>query len=206
MTPKIIVVLGLMALPLVMLWWWQPEERAFELAAASSHAMKSGPAQRSEPEPRLVGQGSGVMSGEPVSLGLTLRGRAAGGFVVITGLVPGMSLSSGSAVGVNAWQVPLQYLADTWIGPPENFVGEVKLVAELHLADAIIAHRQLIRFEWLPATAVTPKQERIASTGASEQGPNAAALAGQTQVSPVARPPRRSASKCRRRCSRAPTR
>src|SRR5262249_61029969 len=100
----------------------------------------------------------------------------AGGFVVITGLVPGMSLSSGSAVGVNAWQVPLQYLADTWIGPPKNFVGEVKLIAELHLADAIIAHRQLIHFEWLPATTVNP-------AAAAEQGPNAAVVAGQMQVS-----------------------
>src|SRR5262245_7491901 len=82
----IIVVLGLMALPLAMLWRWQPEERVFELTAASSHAMKNGPAQRSEPEPRLVGTMiRASLSGEPVPLGLTLHGRAAGGFVVIAG-------------------------------------------------------------------------------------------------------------------------
>jgi len=182
-----VVLLGVMALPLVMLWQTQPEDRVFELAAGSSHGMKDGPAQWSEPEPRLVAQGSRGTTRQPVPLGLTLRGRAAGGSVVIGGLVPGMILSMGTAVGVNAWQVPLQYLADTWIGPPEDFVGEVKLVAELHLADGILADRQVIHLEWLPATAVTPEQEPIASTPvASEQGPNTAALVRPVQVSPVA--------------------
>jgi hypothetical protein len=183
----VILVLGLMALPLAKHWHWQPEGRAFELAAASSHATTDRVSQWREAEPRLVAQGSHAMRGEPIPLGVTLRGRAGGGFVVIAGLVPGMSLSSGNAVGVNAWQVPLQYLADTWIGPPENFVGEVKLVAELHLADATIAHRQSIQFEWLPAAAVAPEQEPIASAPvALEPGPSAAALSDPGQVSPVA--------------------
>jgi len=40
-----IVLLGLMALPLAILWRSQPEQRAFELAAASSHGMKGESAQ-----------------------------------------------------------------------------------------------------------------------------------------------------------------
>jgi hypothetical protein len=39
----ILILAGLMTLPLAMLWRWQPDEHAFELAAASSHAMKDAP-------------------------------------------------------------------------------------------------------------------------------------------------------------------
>ncbi len=63
-----IILLGLMALPLAMLGRWQPEEHAFELAAASPHAMRdatqtpnaaalAGPAQIS---PAAVSPGAGA--------------------------------------------------------------------------------------------------------------------------------------------------
>jgi hypothetical protein len=170
---------------------WQAGDRTFELVSSSSHLMKNLPAQRTELEPRLVADRSSGMSGEPVPLGLTLRGWADGGVVMIAGLVPGMSLSSGSAVGANAWQVPATDLPNTWIGPPQNFVGEVELIAELHLADATIAHRQSIRIEWIAATAAGPDPVAIASSPAdSEQVPIAAGPASPEQVSVAATPPK----------------
>jgi hypothetical protein len=94
---------------------------------------------------------------------------------MIAGLVPGMSLSSGSAVGANAWQVPAT------IGPPQNFAGEVELIAELHLADATIAHRQSVHIEWIAAAAAGPDPVAIASSPAdSEQVPDVDPVGGTT--------------------------
>ena len=61
--------------------------------------------------PRLIVQSSRVSSGEPMPLGVALRGRAEGAVVIIKGLVPGMDLSAGNAVGTDAWQLPRPILA-----------------------------------------------------------------------------------------------
>jgi len=79
--------------------------------------------------PRLIVQSSRVSSGEPMPLGVALRGRAEGAVVIIKGLVPGMDLSAGNAVGTDAWQLPATDLGDAWIAPPEGFVGSTHLVA-----------------------------------------------------------------------------
>src|SRR5205823_14936879 len=92
--------------------------------------------------PRLVVHKSRGIAGEPLPLGLTMQGRADGAVVIITGLIPGMTLSSGSPAGADIWQLPAKDLANTWIGPPLNFVGTVDLVAELHLDGATITRRQ----------------------------------------------------------------
>jgi hypothetical protein len=167
----------------------QVGDHTFELAASSSRPMQDPPAQRTV-EPRLFARGSQGMSGEPVLLGLTLLGRADDGVVLIAGLVPGMSLSSGRAVGPDAWELPTTDLANTWVGPPVNFVGKVKLIAELHLVDATIAHRQSIDIEWIASAAASPEQTPTASAPVgSDPVPLAANLADLEQVSPAERPP-----------------
>ena len=71
--------------------------------------------------PRLIVQSSRVSSGEPMPLGVALRGRAEGAVVIIKGLLPGMDLSAGNAVGTDAWQLLATDLGDAWIAPPEGF-------------------------------------------------------------------------------------
>jgi BA14K-like protein len=106
-------------------------------------------AQPSEaPIPRLVVHARGI-AGEPLPLGLTIEGGADGAVVIVTGLVPGMTLSTGHALGANVWQVPAIDLANTWIGPPMDFVGIVDLIAELQAADATVIHHQPIQMEWI---------------------------------------------------------
>jgi hypothetical protein len=82
--------------------------------------------------PRLLGWKLPLTSGEPAPLGLTLRGRADDAVVMITGLVPGMALSTGSKIGVDTWQVSCNGSSKRWIVPPTDFVGMVDLIAELH--------------------------------------------------------------------------
>ena len=103
--------------------------------------------------PRLIVQSSRVSSGEPMPLGVALRGRAEGAVVIIKGLLPGMDLSAGNAVGTDAWQLLATDLGDAWIAPPEGFVGSTHLVAELRLSDEKMADQQMIQIDWVSAIA-----------------------------------------------------
>jgi TPR repeat protein len=146
--------------------WQQAADRPVELASSGLFRVEA---------PRLLVQPSRATSGEPAFLGLILQERADDAIVMITGLVPGMSLSTGSQIAVDTWQVPATDLPSTWIGPPSNFVGVVDLVAELHLADKTIADRRPLKLEWgaaIPATAAaspTVETDRTAVTPPREQ-------------------------------------
>jgi hypothetical protein len=105
--------------------------------------------------PRLIVQSSHAKQGEPAPLGLALEGQADGGVVIIIGLLPGMELSTGKSVSANAWTVLVADLESTWIGPPENFVGAVDLVAELRLSDDLVTDRQAIHLDWMPQASLT---------------------------------------------------
>jgi hypothetical protein len=166
-----------MTLPFSRFWDQRADGHTFDLASASSTPVDARPRQNGA-KPRLLAHETRGMRGEPVRLGLTLAGPADGGVVTITGLVPGMSLSSGRAAGADTWQVAATELAESWVGPPQDFVGAVELSAELRLADATIAHRQSIHIEWIAAPAARP-----------DQAPTAADPAGPGQVSVAATPP-----------------
>jgi len=128
--------------------FWSRLSNSVELASTASRPVPSAPTRRTEPLIlRLVPTSRGT-AGQPAPLGVTLQGGADGGVVMVRGLVAGMTLSTGSPVGPNAWRVPVSDLGNTWIIPPRDFVGVVELVAELHLADTTIAHRGPIRREW----------------------------------------------------------
>jgi BA14K-like protein len=147
------------------------------LVTMSLQPVQSASAQTSEtPIPRLVVHARGI-AGEPLPLGLTIEGGADGAVVIVTGLVPGMTLSTGDALDANVWQVPATDLANTWVGPPMGFVGMVDLIAELQLADATVIHRQPIQMEWIatsPAAAAqvstaTPLPEAVPAPQQLEQ-------------------------------------
>jgi hypothetical protein len=132
-------------------------DRTFELASLSPSPVPKALATRDEPSiTRLVVQTARGPAGEPVPLGLTLRGAADGAVVHIKGLMPGMELSAGNAVGSDAWQISATDLGDAWIAPPEGFVGSADLVAELRLSDDKIVDRQGIKIEWGPPISPEP--------------------------------------------------
>jgi hypothetical protein len=112
---------------------------------ASEPLVSATPAIRTEPAiPHLVVQSSRGVSGEPAPLGLALQGRAEGAIVIITGLLPGMGLSTGDAVGDKAWQLSATDLQYAWIAPSEGFVGSADLIAELRLSNGKIVDRRTI--------------------------------------------------------------
>ena len=150
--------------PLADIWSQRPVDRTYELASAARPL-----AVRTEPTTsRLVVEPSQVVSGQPAPLGLALHGLAEDAAVIISGLLPGMSLSTGYAFGADAWRVPATDLPDAWIAPPENYVGAAYLVAELLLSDSKITDRQVIRVEWVPTISTEQLgQEEIATARAN---------------------------------------
>jgi hypothetical protein len=152
------------------------------LATMSVQPVQSASAQPTgAPIPRLVVHESRGTAGEPLPLGLTMQGGTDGVVVIVTGLIPGMSLSSGTAAGADAWQVPATDLADTWVGPPLDFVGTVDLVAELHLDGARIGDRRPIRIEWI-ATSRAVAAQVPTTTPVPEAVPTAAPVPMTTLV------------------------
>ena len=160
----ILVVALTVVLTLADIWSQRPVDRTYELASSAPPL-----AVLTEPTTsRLVVEPSQVVSGQPAPLGLALHGLAEDAAVIISGLLPGMSLSTGYAFGADAWRVPATNLPDAWIAPPENYVGAAYLVAELLLSDSKITDRQVIRVEWVPTISTEQLgQEEIATARAN---------------------------------------
>jgi len=178
--------------------------RPAELASLSSRAAPT-PTQRADAEvPVLLVRASRGTSGQPAPLGVSVQGRADAARILITGLPASMTLSTGTTVG-DAWQVPAteSVLANTWIIPPNDFVGVIDLVAELHLADDTIAQRRPIHLEWAasapvaaapaaPVAAPAPAASPVAVATATASLPlqREAAPATQETAAPVRQLPR----------------
>jgi hypothetical protein len=105
--------------------------------------------------PKLIIDPSVGVVGEPAPIGLSLRGGGNDAIIIIRGLLPGMELSTGSAIADDTWQLSAAELPYAWIAPPKDFVGSADLVAELRLPSAQIADRQTLHVEW-----TRPAQER----------------------------------------------
>jgi hypothetical protein len=135
--------------------------RSVELASSAARPAQPIAAPQEEPVSQLAVQNLRGRKGEPAPLSATLKGRAGDGAVVmVTGLVPGMTLSTGGAVGADGWQVPAADLGNTWVVPPKDFVGTADVVVELRLGDDATAQRRTIRLEWAgPQTTVKPARQ-----------------------------------------------
>jgi hypothetical protein len=128
--------------------WQQPTADPIELTSPGSTKPATSPMQNGLESPKLVVEPTLGAPGEPVPIGLALRGRANDAVVILRGLVPGMELSAGSAVTGGIWQLSATELPYAWIAPPKDFVGSADLTAELRLPNAEIADRQTLHVKW----------------------------------------------------------
>jgi hypothetical protein len=120
------------------------------------------PANR--PPPRLVSVDAVTTTGDdPLMLNLSLLGTADGGWVMITGLAAGSTVSGGRPLGERSWRVDASHLEDAKVRPPRGFTGQMDLVLELRLADDTIVERRSMRLEWRGGnrmTALAPADTR----------------------------------------------
>jgi hypothetical protein len=138
-----ISVMALIAIPFAFFERWR--QPINELAASEPPTVMQNEVGTS----KLIVEPSLGIAGEPVQIGLSLRGQVNDAIVVISGLVPGMELSAGSALARTAWQLPASDLPYAWVAPPQDFVGSAALVAELRLPNGQIADRQALLVEWM---------------------------------------------------------
>jgi hypothetical protein len=147
----------------------QPTRGSIEPTSPDPVKSATPPMQTASETPQLVVEPTLGASGEPVPIGLTLRGQANDAVVILRGLVPGMELSAGSAVTGDSWQLSAT-LPYAWIAPPKDFVGSADLVAELRLPNSQIADRQTLHVKWAGQAAAGPgdKHKHEQLTGPKE--------------------------------------
>jgi hypothetical protein len=159
---------------------WRQLQRAVELGPSLNAIIPSIGADSDFPTARLVARPRPrVVSSGPKPLDLAVEGRAVGAVVIIRGLLPGMELSTGDSVAVDAWQVSVAKLSDAWIAPPDNFTGSLNLIAELRLPNNRVADRLTTQFDWvsLPTSpAVQGSSDRDESLRAVALAPASAEL------------------------------
>jgi hypothetical protein len=141
--------------------WQQPTADPVELTSRDSMEPATPPMQKGSESPKLVVEPTVGAPGEPVPIGLALRGRANDAVVILRGLVPGMELSAGSAVTGGTWQLSATDLSYAWIAPPKDFVGSADLIAELQLSNEQMADRQTIHLQWMTPSSSTPAQREL---------------------------------------------
>jgi len=88
--------------------------------------------------------------------------------VVIGGLAPGSTVSTGTPVGPNTWRLSVGELTGAAITPPRGFVGVTDLTLELRLADNTAADRRSLRLEWSGNAALAPAKSQPRQLSASE--------------------------------------
>lgn len=159
---------GMKEQPRLDFWNWRGSDRT----AASTSLSLQDRGLHSGPHLRIAIPEFRGISGEPLPIGTPLDGVARDAVVIVRGLIPGMTLSTGSALGADAWRVPASEFADAWIGPPVDFSGALDVTAELHLADQSIADRRRLRLEWSAPDAL-PSEDPATSLESAALAPSA---------------------------------
>jgi curved DNA-binding protein CbpA len=100
--------------------------------------------------PRLIFQPSASFAAtNAVPLGIQVSGQATGLTLEISGLPPGMTISSGRALGTGRWRILAADVGNAAIHPPPGFIDTIDLTVELRLADDTVVDRRSLRLQWL---------------------------------------------------------
>lgn len=112
----------------------------------------------------LVVTGASADSPDQILLGVSAEGTTADMNVVIGGLVPGTTLSTGKAWGSTGWILPAAELSTAYMRPPASFSGVVEYSVSLQRPDNSIVDRQTMRLEWTSPTAQQPAPQQQAES------------------------------------------
>ena len=100
---------------------------------------------------------------EPLELGINVTAPTSGGSVIVSGLLTGSRLTTGKRVGANEWRIPALEVAGTSVIPPNDFVGQMNLSAELRGADGAGMVASNFRLVWTGANAFAPPPVPVAA-------------------------------------------
>jgi hypothetical protein len=94
-------------------------------------------------------------------LGVQVSGAFAG-YLEISGLPTGMTISSGHPVGTGRWRVLASDMGSAVIHPPQGFDGTADLDIELRRSDDTVADHRTLHVRSLPRPAVAERDEATA--------------------------------------------
>ena len=128
------------------------------------------PAPQPPPPPKrtatlAVQDGSGLAN-DPVPLGIHVGAPPPGAFVSINGLTAGARLTSGKRVGSSEWRVSATEISGVSVIPPEGFIGQMLVTAELRDGDGVALTGTSTRLTWAAApslAAVAPPRAAVPS-------------------------------------------
>ena len=143
-------------IPLFFETWQQLTGDPIDLTSPEPVKSATLPMQNESETPKLVVEPTLGAPGEPVPIGLALRGAGNDAVVILRGLVSGMELSTGGAVSGDTSQLSATNLPYAWIAPPKGFDGSADLVAELRLSNDKVADRRAIHLEWITPGSPRP--------------------------------------------------
>jgi hypothetical protein len=183
LTAKIATAAGSAALVALIFAFASPSSQGPAETEASStqstlQSLKSSlsPAPQRKPAPTLVVRDSSGPVNEPLLLGVSVNSPGLGATVIIDGMPATARLTVGRSMSTAEWRVPAQEIWGASIIPPADFVGVMKLTAELRSADGDALVSSVVRLTW---TSARPE---------STVAPSAAAAVPSGPVAPTSQP------------------
>jgi hypothetical protein len=126
-----------------------------------THGIAVAPAAGNQPvhlaaAPRLMVEDRRANVNEPLLLGLALDGASGHEFLLLKGLQAQTRLSAGQQMGPHSWRLSAFDLGNLAVFAPENYVGTMDVVVDVHAANDHKLASQAMRLEWvqLPLAAV----------------------------------------------------
>jgi hypothetical protein len=100
------------------------------------------------PPPTLIVRNHRGTPNEPLQLGVSVEPAEAGATVTVKGLPAGGKLTTGEQIGLGEWRVAAEEATNTVVIPPQDFVGDVDLSAELRNADGVTLVSSVMQLAW----------------------------------------------------------
>ena len=110
--------------------------------------------QRKQVSTLVVNDSSGGVN-ETLQLGISVSAPSAGANVTLRGLPPGARLTDGKRIGVGEWRVPAQEISTAAVIPPDDYIGQVTVAAELRGDDGEALVGSSVHLAWAPASLTT---------------------------------------------------
>jgi hypothetical protein len=142
--------------------------------------------------PRLFVENRRSVVNQPIGLGIQLSEPAPGAFILMRGLASGTRINAGTPVGEGSWRIPTRELASAAVLPPMNFAGPMEISIDLRLPDDTVADSNVVRLEWVVATANVNPSDAPAMVQPAPQPappPQPVATIPVTPPQPVVAPP-----------------
>lgn len=93
---------------------------------------------------------------EPLQLGVSVDSPDPGATVTVNGMPANARLTAGVPTSLSEWRVSADEISSVKIIPPSDFVGEMKVSAELHSADGAALATSFTQLTWKPVPANNP--------------------------------------------------